>query len=252
MPVTPASVRLETTRRTRRHARVIGEAIERVRVGSGLSKAYVARAAGIHPSHLARVESGQVVASVPVLIALSVALGCDLGIRLFTGAGPSIHDRHQAPMVEAMLRMIPPGRWRPDVEVPVTDPRRGVIDLTLDERATVLTVAAEFQSTIPRVEEMVRWHGEKATGLAAMRSVDDGPRRVDRLLVLRSTLETRDTLIRSERTFATAYPARANDVAAALTTVDAPWPGSGIVWMHVEAGEARLLPGPTRGVRVGR
>jgi hypothetical protein len=252
MPVTPASVRGETRRRVRRHAQHVGASIERIRLGAGLSKTDLARAASIHPSHLTRIERGDVVASVPVLTAISVALGCDLSIRLFADVGPSIHDRHQAPMIEALLRVLPAGRWRPRLEVAVSQPRRGVIDMTLDDRAAPLTVAAEFQSMIGRVEETIRWQAEKADGLAEAQAQGGLPRQVDRLLVLRSTSDTRSLIDRFELTFATAYPARSADVVAALTTADAPWPGSGIVWMRVEAGQAVLLPGPPRGIRMGR
>jgi transcriptional regulator with XRE-family HTH domain len=252
MSVTPASVRGETRRRVRRHAQHLGESIERIRVGAGLSKADLARAASIHPSHLTRIERGDVIASVPVLTAIGVALGCDLGIRLFADVGPTIHDRHQAPMVEEMLRNLPTGRWRPSLEVGVSRPRRGVIDMTLDDRTAPLTVAAEFQSMIGRVEEAIRWQAEKAEGFAEEQARSGSPRRVDRLLVLRSTADTRELVDRFERTLATAYPARTSDVVAALTTADSPWPGSGIAWMRVEGGQALLLPGPPRGVRLGR
>jgi transcriptional regulator with XRE-family HTH domain len=252
MPVTPASVRIEARRRVRRHARRLGESIEHIRVGGGLSKADLARAASIHPTHLTRIERGDVIASVPVLTAIGVALGCDLGIRLFADVGPSIHDRHQAPMVEALLRILPSGRWRPRLEVAVTRPRRGVIDMTLEDRTAPLTIAVEFQSMIGRVEETLRWQAEKADGLAAAQGQTGSTRQVDRLLVLRSTADMRELIDRFERTFATAYPARSADVVAALTTADAPWPGSGIAWMRVEGGQALLLPGPPRGVRLGR
>ncbi|MEO5885098.1 MAG: hypothetical protein ABIQ58_06245, partial [Candidatus Limnocylindrales bacterium] len=42
------------------------------------------------------------------------------------------------------------------------------------------------------------------------------------------------------------------DVVDALTIIDAPWPGAGIVWMLVDKGKARLLDGPPRGVTLSR
>ena len=55
-----------------------------------------------------------------------------------------------------------------------------------------------------------------------------------------------------EATLAAEYPAAVAAVYAALTTADAPWPGSGILWASVEGGRARILDRPPRGVALGR
>lgn len=212
----------------------------------------LARAASIHRTHLARIEAGSVIASVPVLIAIGVALGCDTTFRFFEGSGPRIHDRFQAPMIEGLLRRLDRGRWAPELEMPITEPERGVIDLVIDERRAPLVVATEIQSRIDRLEQQVRWMAEKADGLAARRRAMGQQQVVSRLLVLRSTVDTRELARRFERTLATAYPARTTDVVDALTTRDAPWPGAGLVWMRVETGVAQLLDGPPRGVALGR
>lgn len=212
----------------------------------------LARAASIHPSHLTRIEAGSVSASVPVLTAIGVALGCDLSLRFFEGAGPRLHDRYQAPMTEAFLRRIHSGRWAAELEVPITEPARGVIDLVIDERRAPLAIATEMQSRIERLEQQLRWMAEKADGLAARRRAMGEQRMVSRLLVLRSTTDTRELARRFERTLATSYPARASEVVDALITHDAPWPGAGLVWMRVEGGVAHLLEGPPRGVALGR
>jgi hypothetical protein len=49
----------------------------------------------------------------------------------------------------------------------------------------------------------------------------------------------------------TVLPARASDIVAALRE-DRSWPGSGLVWASVEAGSARMLDRPPRGVTFGR
>lgn len=252
MEITAAFVRRETTRRVRRHAHMTGDAIRRMRVGAGLSLAALARAASIHPTHLARIEAGTVVASLPVLIAIGVALGCDTSVRYFEGAGPRLHDRFQAPMVETFLQTLHPDRWRATPEVPITEPARGVIDVVVDEVRSPVTVAAEMQSALTRMEQQVRWMMEKADGLADRRRLEGRERAVSSLLVLRSTVDTRALAQRYAATLAAAFPARAMDVLAALTTPEAPWPGSGIIWMRVETGVATLLDGPPRGVSLGR
>lgn len=78
-----------------------------------------------------------------------------------------------------------------------------------------------------------------------------GAPEVSKLLVLRSTVATRELARRYETVLGTAYPARALDVVAALTD-GADWPGSGIAWMYLESGHARLMTHPPRGVRLGR
>ena len=95
-----------------------------------------------------------------------------------------------------------------------------------------LVVATEVESTIRRLEQQLRWAQDKADSLPssaawALMAPVDGPRPViSRLLIVRSTRSTRDIARAFEATLAAAYPARAADVHAALTTADAPWPGS--------------------------
>ena len=134
-------------------------------------------------------------------------------------------------------------------------PARAIVDAALIDRATPIAVASEFQSELRRLEQQVRWNNEKADGLAARLAEEAAPGAgptVSRLLVLRSTTTTREIAKRYEATLAAAYPARSSDVFRALTTASATWPGAGIIWMRVDAGEAELLAYPPRGVRLGR
>jgi hypothetical protein len=71
------------------------------------------------------------------------------------------------------------------------------------------------------------------------------------LLVVRSTVRTRDLARIYEATLAAAFPARIVDAVAALTTATVPSPGSAIVWIRVVGGAATLLDRPPRGVRLG-
>lgn len=208
----------------------------------------------MHPSHIARIEAAKVQASVEALTAIGVALGADLGVKFFAGSGPRLADRFQAPMIEALLRQLD-ARWFVRLEVRVTTPARGVVDAAFQDRSATLAIAAEFQSELRRLERLVRWSNEKADGLAARlaeETGDAGTWSVSRLLVVRSTAATREIAQRYEATLAAAYPARAADVVKALTTPEAPWPGSGILWMRLEKGVAELLSGPPRGIRLGR
>ena len=253
MPVTAASVRLDTDRRVRRLRVRIGDEIRQLRLDAGVTLTELAAVTGFDRSHLRRIELGAASPSVDALVAIGIALGADVSIRYFAGSGPRLVDRFQAPMIEEFLRELH-ARWAPRLEVRVATPVRGVVDVALVDRLAELAVAGEFQSELRRVEQQVRWNNEKADGLAARlaEETETPPLSVSRLLVVRSTINTREVARRYEATLAAAYPARTRDVLRALTTASAPWPGPGLVWMRVEGGRAELLDGPPRGVHLGR
>lgn len=252
MAPTATSVRTESARRLRHHATRTGETIRRIRLEAGLTRSAVGRISGVDPSYLARIEAGSVVAPIGTLTAIGVALGCDTSFRYFEGVGPRLHDRFQAPMVETFLGAVDANRWRSQVEVTTGAPARGVIDLVLDERSTITTIAVEMQSSLPRLEQQIRWMHEKADSLSARSGADGYPRAVSSLLVLRSTVDTRAVAVAYARTLSTAFPARVPDLIAALTSPTGPWPGPGLLWMRVERGVATLLDAAPRGVPFGR
>lgn len=228
-----------------------------MRSDAGLSIRQLAATAGIDHGHLARIEAGVVEPSFAVLVAIGNVLGADVGIRLFPTTGPRIHDRIQAPTVEELFRIAHP-RWLRSAEVGVTRPSRGFIDAVLALPADGVVVATEVESGVRRLEQQLRWAHEKADSLPSSSAWQlvapaDGPRpRISRLLVLRSTRSNREAARLFEATLASEYPARYEAVLAALTTADAPWPGSGMLWVSVEAGRARILGRPPRGIAVGR
>lgn len=253
MTISRTEVARETARRMRRLGLQNGEDIRRLRIEAGVSLAHLAEVVGVHKSHIARIEGSQVHPSLDVLTAIGVALGADLSVRYFPGAGPRLHDRFQATMTETMLRCLDP-RWHVKLEVPITQPSRGVIDLVLTDRASQFVIACEVQSELRRLEQQIRWGTEKADGLA-QRLVRDGQgpgMTVSRLLVLRSTATTRELARRYVATLAAAYPARTEDVVQALTMPSTPWPGAGIAWIRIGAGDVSILRFPQRGVALGR
>lgn len=245
----------DARRRATELRRSVGEQLRRLREDAGLTRAAVATAAGVHHSYVTLIEDGRREAGYEALAAIGAVLGADLSVRMFPTTGPAIHDRTQALMGEALLKALH-GRWIPSPEVPVLRPARGVIDLVLHDPAARLVVASELQSALRRLEQQLRWHREKELSLPSWDRwrwiVPDGEPVTSRLLVVRSTIETRRLARELEATLRAAYPARVSDVVAALTSGSAPWPGPGIVWMRVAGGRAELLDGPPRGVRLGR
>jgi hypothetical protein len=74
------------------------------------------------------------------------------------------------------------------------------------------------------------------------------PPPVSRLLVLRSTAETRALVRALPHTFRAAYPAQSKDAYASLTSATVPWPDSSILWVDVTGARTRVLRGAPRGV----
>jgi transcriptional regulator with XRE-family HTH domain len=209
--ISKTSVARETARRMRVGTIRIAEEVLRLRLDAGVSLRELGAVTGLDPSHLARIEKGQVHASIKALTAISVALGANLSLRFYAGAGPRIRDRFHAPMIEALLRNLDP-RWTARPEVPIPRPARGIVDLVLTDRASPSTVIGEAQTEFRDLEQQLRWFAEKADALTSTAG-----RRASRLLIVRSTEATRDIARRYAAILSTAYPARASDVVAALT-----------------------------------
>ena len=237
--------------------RRVGQEVRSMRGDVGVSERALARVAGIDESHLHRIETADREPSIQALSRLAAALGGEVSIRIYPGTGPRIRDRVQARMVEALLAILD-DRWTRLLEVALERPVRGVIDLVLGDPAADLLIASEFESTIRRLEQQVRWSGEKAAALPNADAVRPAradpavPPQVSRLLVLRSTIANRELAATFERTLATAYPARAADAYRALTTAHAPWPGPAILWATIDGRSTRIMDAPPRGVTLGR
>ncbi|MBF8289258.1 MAG: family transcriptional regulator [Chloroflexi bacterium] len=250
----PMEVHRETIRRVDLVNRRAGEEIRRMRLDANVSIAAVARVTGIAAAHIGRVEAGKAQPSTRVLTAIGVAPGAELSLRYFPSSGPRIHDRFQAPMIENLLRSLHP-RWRAEVEVPTLHPVRGVIDAVLRDRLSETIVAAEVHSDLRRIEQQIRWGRAKSEALASDETATGGPSAgpaISQLLVLRSTVRTRDLARQYGALLGTAFPARSADVFAALFGPDAPWPGAGILWVHLHGSRSSVMRFPPHGVRLGR
>lgn len=251
MPLRDRTREREAQRRLRVVRRSIGTDITRLRADASTTIAHLAEIAGLDRSFVGRIESGDANPSLGTLIAIATALGADLSIRFYPGTGPRLTDRHQARMIETVLRRLAPV-WIPHLEVPVSRPSRGVIDAVFERSAERVLVAAEAYSAVTRLEQQVRWSAEKAASIASSSLVRPGPDwAVSRLLILRSTATNRDLARSFEATLRAAYPARSSDAVAALVNGQI-WPGDAIVWIRIDGDLVELLDGPPRGVGVGR
>jgi transcriptional regulator with XRE-family HTH domain len=205
-------LRREARLRARDRRRLLGGDLRRLREDAGLTAAAVAAAAGVHPSYIPQVESGDRAASLEVLEAIAAVLGADLSMAVHPTTGPRIRDRLQAPMQEALLRRLH-GRWTPSPEVLVLRPSRGVIDMVLEDRLEPLLVESEAHSELRRLEQQIRWHREKELSLPssslwpAPGSAASEPK-TSRLLVLRTSTELLELARTYEATLRAAYRPR--------------------------------------------
>jgi transcriptional regulator with XRE-family HTH domain len=86
--------------------RQIGAEVRRLRLDSGLSQRALARLADVDQGYVSQIEAGECQPSLAVLLAISDALGADLGVHLYPNTGPRIRDRTQAAMIEELLRVL--------------------------------------------------------------------------------------------------------------------------------------------------
>lgn len=221
--------------------------LREARLDRGISLRALARATGIHHSVLSRFENEELDPTFECLTRWAAALGLDPSLRLFPSTGPRIYDRWSAPMTNALLA-VAHARWRRRLEVGVTRPDRGVIDLVLTAAGTRDVVATEIQGQLRRVEQQLRWAGQKADSLPSAVGWPWEVRepRVGRLLVLRSTSETRALIRGLPELFRAAYPAPEAAAWRALASQDEPWPGNAMLWAEMSGGRARVLDGAPR------
>ena len=218
------------------------EDLGRMREDAGVSLAALARAAGVPGAYVWRIFNGNERPSIETYARLASVLGADLSARAYPNSGPTIRDRHQARIEEALLREAGP-RWRPLTEVGVRQPVRGWIDLALHEPREQVVVATEIESQLNRLEQQVRWSIAKAEALPSWPGWPAlGDPRISRLLVVRWTRRTRAVAAEFPRQLAAAFPAHPADALAALAG-DLPWPGPALVWARLEPLGVRFVEG---------
>jgi transcriptional regulator with XRE-family HTH domain len=213
-----------------RSNRAFGEDVARLREDAGITRLQLATAAGLSDSYLAKVEAGTTQPSSETGIRLGLALGADFSRRLYPTTGPTIRDRHQAPIAEGLLTVIHP-RWRRFLEVGVRRPSRGWIDVGLHSPADHVFIAGEIQSELHRLEQLVRWSDAKAESVPSwdgFAQLGEAPV-ISKLLLARETRSNRTIAREFRRVLRTAYPADPVDALASLCGTE-PWPGAAMLW----------------------
>ena len=182
--MTRSRLQLDADRHCAALRRTLAEDLGRLREDAGASRAAVAGLAGIHPSVVSRIEAGVIDPTLETYARIAAALGADFAARLYPQSGPAIRDRHQVRMAELVLASAHP-RWHGTPEVAVRRPVRGWIDLALHDPVARTLVAAELESGLRRIEQLVRWSSEKANALTSSSDVagmerEPGPSRRSR------------------------------------------------------------------------
>lgn len=210
--------------------RRLGIDVAHLRHDAGIKLAELARGSGVDPGFLCRIEQGTEHPTLETYARLAAALGADLSVRLYPNTGPTIRDRNQAPILEALLTALHP-RWRAYPEIAVRRPSRGWIDVGLHDARGRIVVATEIQSELRRLEQLIRWSAEKAASLPSWDrwSHLGEPPAISQLLIIRDTSTTRGIAREFRRTLQAAYPAHPEDAVAALAGV-VPWPGPALLW----------------------
>jgi len=239
--------------RQRELRRRVGSELAVLRLDRELSLREVSTAAGLDRRWLARAELGDANLTLDALAAIATVLGAEASLRLYAALGPRLVDHLQARMLETLLVLLHV-RWRRLLEVPVYRPVRGVVDLVLVDRQAGDIVSGEAHSEIRRAEQQIRWATEKADSLASASGWPWGATdpRQSRLLLLRSTPETRATIMATPALFMAAYPGSTAEAVTALRSASGRFPEPAMIWFDVRGTASRLLDGPPRGVTVGR
>lgn len=221
------------------------EDIERLMLDGGITLTALAAAAGIAHSYLSAILAGRTKPSLETYAKLARPLGADLAARLYPNTGPTLRDRHQARILEALMALLS-GRWNTLTEVSVWKPVRGVIDALLIDRRADLVVATEIESDLRRIEQTIRWSHEKTealpswSGWPTVAAAEAGAPSVSQLLIARRTRANEALAREFARQLALAYPAHPDDALAALRG-EKPWPGSALVWAKIDRDRVRFL-----------
>jgi transcriptional regulator with XRE-family HTH domain len=155
----------------------------------------VARAAGISPSRLSRIELGQVELDWFETVAMiSAAVGLEVSLRLYPGARV-VRDQAQLRLSARLRdRLGDAWRWRHEVQVAAGDQRAW--DLVGMHRTTGLTVVVEAETRVGDVQALMR-------RIASKRAASGGPRVA---LLVADTRANRDALAFARDVFVTEFP----------------------------------------------
>ena len=199
-------------RRVQADVGAVIEDLRATRVELGLSQAAVARASGLSPARLSRIET-RIVPAPPVeaLAAVAGVLGMRVRVNLYPEGEP-LRDRVQAPGLAAFRRRLNPSMaWRTEVPLPGVEDRRAWDAIVIDDERT--WTAIEWVSRIGAVDALLRRTNQKQR---------DDPRISRVVLVVADTLRNRAALRQALALVRQDYPLGTREVLDALASGRAP------------------------------
>src|SRR3954447_22776098 len=191
-PMADTAIQRLATSRARKLRQSVGEQLLDLREERSLSQHDVCAEVGLDRSWLSKAETGDANLTLDALAHIATVLGAKASVRLYPETGPRLHDHLQVQLIEALLGILH-RRWRPQLEVPVYQPVRGVIDLVLADSSNAQLVSGEAHSDLRRAERQLRWAAEKTDSLPSAKEWPwmAATPSTSRLLLLRSTEVTR-------------------------------------------------------------
>ena len=197
----------DAARRMKRHLDEVLSDIREARIAAGLSQAALARAIGLSPNTVSRMERGATPIEALPLAMLARAVGLDLSLRAYA-AGPAIRDIAQARLLERFFVRIGPG-WPPSIEVPVGDGSRA-FDAVIRRgtAAAAIEAVTRLRNGQGQLRPILRKQAESGIGVV--------------ILLLSETETNRRALEALAPTLAHDFPASPREVLAALDRGELP------------------------------
>jgi transcriptional regulator with XRE-family HTH domain len=148
--------------RIQRQIQRLGTDARTARVAEGMSQATVARRALVSQTSVGRLEAGDARLSVTIIGSVFSALGMDLSLRAFPGAGVRLRDSGQIALIEVIRAQAHPN-WRFSLEAPVGDRNGQAADVLLLGRSFGIHI--EVESALVDLQAQLRKGQLKRDGL---------------------------------------------------------------------------------------
>lgn len=200
------------------------------RLALGLTQRALATKVGVARSYIAAIERGRANPSLDVTIRVAAALGLELDLRLRPPV--IVGDRRQRDAVHARCsgyvdRRLRALGWATAREAPIIDGRwRGWIDLLAFDRRSGTLIVIELKTVVDdigAIERQVGWYERMARRVA--REHGWLPRRVVTWLLVLSSEQNEQAMIRNRDVFDPTFPVEAPAMDKLANAPGADWPG---------------------------
>lgn len=205
-------VRAESTNATRtriqRQIQRLGTDARMARVAEGMSQAAVASRAKVSQTSVGRLEAGDARLSVMIIGSVFSALGMELSLRAFPGAGVRLRDSGQIALTEVIHLEAHPS-WRLSLEAPVGDQNGQAADVLLLGRSFGIHI--EVESALVDLQAQLRKGQLKRDWLARRAGIN-----LAFVMALRESERNRAAVRNVASVVRAALPAPSREVLAAL------------------------------------